>query len=1079
MDGGLGTSRPTLLYFVMEFIEGTDVAHLVAAQGQLPPQEAIRITTAVCDALAYAHARGVVHRDIKPSNIMIDADGQVKVADFGLAKITAQDSGGLTKSSVAMGTPDFIAPEAMLAGALVDQRADIYAVGVMLYQMLTGHIPRGRFSPISAVVPQSDPKLDAIVDKAMQTDREKRYSSAVEMKTEVESVAAPARAWSGSAPGDTPPDHRLTAAATRRRVSLIVAVAVLVLAAGAFFMLRDKTGAVANPAALNIPPQSKTPLPPLPETGWKPLISNLQSLQGLRGITVKKDGWLELNRARLPITVREHDAAIRAHIRLPDETRSASLVLRNTSDKTGGDPTTDQDTTTEYIVTLSPTARDLVRVVFRDKRFQSQETELAKMQLPRKMAAGESIPLAAAVKGTELVVYFDGQPIGRVPQSTLPGAGLTIWAVSGSAEFKDIEWVSLAEPATASDVSPNVWRLPDGPPGLVKELEADGNVRGLTMMPDGRRVMSKSDVSQGTSTMIQIIQWDVETGKRLWVREFPTGHSLDNPMILLNGDASMAMLQRTPELSLIFLDSKNGSTQRRLPIQGTPLATKNVPVRCQMGASPDGKRLAVAMFKASPSDFEPVCLQVFDAATQSPAGQWTLGSQVRSIYAMDWLDGDRVIVALNEVDKELPVAESRQSIVDVSHPENKVQQVKQTRSFFDHFLAAIPGMPDHVITHNEGNVVICDVAQARVVRTWPGTLTQRFFAFPNERTVLGLAENPTRSNPVTLWELPTGREIGTLSDPRIHDILALSPDGSYVVTNELEPDSGSARRLSSRMIGVWRLPKLPANVMPDQKKSAAAPSWPHLPTEAEKKLAFTNSLGMKFMPVPGTDVLFCIHETRKQDYAAYTAETPGVDMTWKQPSIYHDLPVGAGEDHPVTQINLADCQGFCAWLSAREGRRYRLPTDLEWSWAVGIGDREDASALPEKRGGGAGSVYAWGTEWPPPPRVANIADESLRQVAAHVPNRLIPGYDDGFATTAPVMSFPPNALGIYDLAGNVWELIPDWMDAEKQDVLRRGSSFNNGSLDPARAYVAANVRNPRPPGMRSEDGGFRIVVEKP
>ncbi|HCN29877.1 MAG TPA: serine/threonine protein kinase, partial [Verrucomicrobiales bacterium] len=67
---------------------------------------------------------------------MIDADGQVKVADFGLAKITAQDSGGLTKSSVAMGTPDFIAPEAMLAGALVDQRADIYAVGVMLYQML-------------------------------------------------------------------------------------------------------------------------------------------------------------------------------------------------------------------------------------------------------------------------------------------------------------------------------------------------------------------------------------------------------------------------------------------------------------------------------------------------------------------------------------------------------------------------------------------------------------------------------------------------------------------------------------------------------------------------------------------------------------------------------------------------------------------------------------------------------------------------------------------------------------------------------------------------------------------------------
>ncbi|MBE7495938.1 MAG: protein kinase [Verrucomicrobiaceae bacterium] len=871
-----------LLYFVMEFIEGTDVAQLVAAQGQLPPQEAIRITTAVCDALAYAHSRGVVHRDIKPSNVMIDADGQVKVADFGLAKMTAQDSGGLTKSSVAMGTPDFIAPEVMIAGTLVDQRADIYAVGVMLYQMLTGHIPRGRFSPISAVLPQSDPKLDAIVDKAMQTDREKRYSSAVEMKTEVESVCR------ASVPDATAgkPSHR-DGLQSRHRAPLLLGAAVLVIGGGAYVFMQQRS----------------SPKP---------------------------------------------DAALSSSPSLP---------------------------------------------------------------------------------------------------------------------------VTKPSPSTA-------W-LPDGPPGLVKELEAEGMVRGLTMMPDGRRVMSKSDVPQGTSATMQIIQWDVETGKRLWVREFPTGHSLDNPMILLNGDASMAMLQRTPELSLIFLDSKNGSTQRRLPIQGTPLAAKNVAVRSQIGASPDGKRLAVAMFKASTSDFEPVCLQVFDAATHAPAGLWTLGSQVQSIYSLDWLDDDRVIVALNEVDKALPDADRRLVIVNVSHPENEAQAVKPTQEHFDHYLAAIPGMRNHIITHSEGTVALCDVGQGRVTRRWPGTNTQRFFAFPNERTVLGLAENPTRSNPVTLWELPTGREIGTLSDPRIHDILALSPDGSYVVTNELEPGSGSARRLSSGKIGVWRLPKLPANVMPDQKKSAAAPSWPHLPTQAEKKPPFTNSLGMKFMPVPGTDVLFCIHETRKKDYAAYAAETPGVDMTWKQPSIYHDLPVGAGEDHPVTQINLADCQGFCAWLSAREGRRYRLPTDLEWSWAVGIGDREDASALPEKRGGGAGSVYAWGTEWPPPPRVANIADESLRQVAAHVPNRLIPGYEDGFATTAPVMSFPPNALGIYDLAGNVWELIPDWMDAEKQDVLRRGSSFNNGSLDPARAYVAASVRNRRNPHARSEDGGFRVVVEKP
>jgi serine/threonine protein kinase len=244
----------TLLYFVMEFIEGTDVARLVAAQGRLTPEHALSITTHVCEALAYAHSRGVVHRDIKPSNVMIDADGQVKVADFGLAKMAVQDDGGLTRSNVAMGTPDFLAPESLIPGLQVDQRADLYAVGVMLYQMLTGHIPRGRFSPISTVVPKSDPKLDAIVDKAMQTDREKRYSTATELKADVERVF------------QLVPKERAGRTSWKTRSTALAAAAVIVLGAGGWMMWKKASPMTeASPPAATADPTGTVSIPGLPD----------------------------------------------------------------------------------------------------------------------------------------------------------------------------------------------------------------------------------------------------------------------------------------------------------------------------------------------------------------------------------------------------------------------------------------------------------------------------------------------------------------------------------------------------------------------------------------------------------------------------------------------------------------------------------------------------------------------------------------------------------------------------------------------------------------------------------------------
>jgi serine/threonine protein kinase len=184
-----GETADGLLYFVMEFVEGTDVQKLVQAQGRLSPEHALGITAHVCDALAYAHKRGVVHRDIKPSNVMVDSEGQVKVADFGLAKVATDDSSQYhTGTHVHMGTPDFMAPEMAMGLQKVDQRVDIYAVGVMLYQTLTGELPRGRFEPPSRRIVGLDVRVDAIIDHALQPDPDKRYSTAVEMRTDLNTI---------------------------------------------------------------------------------------------------------------------------------------------------------------------------------------------------------------------------------------------------------------------------------------------------------------------------------------------------------------------------------------------------------------------------------------------------------------------------------------------------------------------------------------------------------------------------------------------------------------------------------------------------------------------------------------------------------------------------------------------------------------------------------------------------------------------------------------------------------------------------------------------------------------------------
>jgi tRNA A-37 threonylcarbamoyl transferase component Bud32 len=178
-----------LFYFVMEFVDGMNLRQLLDS-GKISPKEALAIVPQICDALQFAHDKGVVHRDIKPENILIDKSGVVKIADFGLAKLVGLEAKDLTITSArdVIGTPHYMAPEQIEHPQDVDHRADIYALGVVFYQMLTGELPIGRFAPPSRKV-QIDVRLDEVVLRALEKEPEHRYQHASDVKTQVETIA--------------------------------------------------------------------------------------------------------------------------------------------------------------------------------------------------------------------------------------------------------------------------------------------------------------------------------------------------------------------------------------------------------------------------------------------------------------------------------------------------------------------------------------------------------------------------------------------------------------------------------------------------------------------------------------------------------------------------------------------------------------------------------------------------------------------------------------------------------------------------------------------------------------------------
>ena len=189
-----------LYYLLMEFVDGVNLRQAIQAES-LGPAEALAVISQICGALQYAHDEGVVHRDIKPENVLLDTRGQVKIADFGLAKLLGLSpiEVTLTATHQVMGTFHYMAPEQLERPLEVDHRADIYSLGVVFYELLTGELPLGRYK-LPSEKRQLDVRLDSVVLKTLEREPKQRYQHVSELKTDVDHISSSDAVASSSSP---------------------------------------------------------------------------------------------------------------------------------------------------------------------------------------------------------------------------------------------------------------------------------------------------------------------------------------------------------------------------------------------------------------------------------------------------------------------------------------------------------------------------------------------------------------------------------------------------------------------------------------------------------------------------------------------------------------------------------------------------------------------------------------------------------------------------------------------------------------------------------------------------------------
>lgn len=1028
-------------YFVMEYVDGCDL-HQLIRDGLLDVEGALNAVSQICDALQYAHDMGFVHRDIKPANIFINQQGILKVGDFGLAKLVGGDDAGhdndlagLTGSGIALGTMHYIAPE-QLAEGMVDRRADIYSLGVMFYQMLTRELPRGAVKEPSKRVAMLDVRIDGVVFKAMDPDPDDRYQSASDLRTDVDRIRLTPHAGTEAAGEKIQSGPTASGNSDRgsgRRL------------AGRRILVRPPEPAATRGSRRNGGARVMTVFAGLAIIGglawW--VSSQTEKTSEIEGAAAL--GFQQTERLISVETTPLESAPVAEE---PVVVTKVPVPAGKEHPPEAAPPVPTKATITITATKERPFENSLgmkfVPVPGSNVLFCIHETRMQDYA-----AYADLHPVDDSWKNGN----FNNKPISSDPlhpavaMTRDEANGFCLWltekeiargTLSDGMRYRlptDQEWnwaVGLGDDEGVIPDERNRKNQVDFPWGSIfPPVKPAGNYAPgpwgddgyESTAPVGSFPPNQLGIHDLGGNVWELCQEFVAKDDRCMIR----GASwLDSRRDLMLSSFRNFCGKNTRNSNLGFRCVLEHSTSSATSVSVSP-----TPVSHPASVSADGWIDLLALV---------------DPEKDTLSGKWTRVS--------DGLHGEKLPDGKGAQHLQLPyeAPEEYDFRITLTHLMGNCEATQILCAGDRQFIwGTASGQPDKWSGFNmiNGKPMMQNGAGVKLPK--PREVNRRYESLVEVRR-----------------DRVTGYIDGQKLVERKTNYQDMTPDPAYIMTNP-----------KALGVGIWWSKTVFHEIAVREVtgkgkvlRSTLPPQASGTTTTATKDAPFVNSLGMKFVPVPGTRILMCIHETRKGDYRTFASANPAVNGGWLNPS-RDGVSVSTADDHPVCNVSWEDSKAFCDWLSKKEGRTYRLPTDREWSMAVGIGGREDTSLTPASLTDKLPGEYIWGTEWPPPKGAGNYADTATIGVLPAL--KIIEGYTDGFGTTAPVMSFTPNKLGLYDLAGNVWEYNDDYYNKAQDIRTVRGGCWIDGGLAGRRPFLASG-RNGDDPEMPDVTRGFRCAL---
>ncbi|HEV7403331.1 MAG TPA: SUMF1/EgtB/PvdO family nonheme iron enzyme [Chthoniobacteraceae bacterium] len=1060
----------------MDWFEGESLATALKNKpaGFFEPAEVKPWLQQICHTLDDIHKIQIVHRDVAPHNIFVDARGKVLLAKFGISRVVEDAVARANKGAGPDPRLASVSPQS-LDGENPSKADDVYSIGATIYELLTGELPFGGpelLAQIRKNPPQPMAERRAKLGKGGGTIPpawEKWVAAALAKPTTERPASAGELAAKLGLSGKLAPEPAAPAPAAVAPVAAVVAATAAVATAPEPVSAKAPEAAAPEPASAKAPEATA----PEPESAKVPetTVPEPASAKAPEPVSTAAEPVSE----KAPESPKETPAA-------PVETPAASAAATppaaaSHSNDREPEPAAPAEPKVELPPRGSgiklPPSRFAGAAAAESGRKAVEKSEEKPAEKPADQPAQKPLSLDDDEREVDSKDYADADKDEDRPtpakSSKLVFAALLV-LIGGLAYFLLRSPKEEPKPLTGAPVNAQVTPTPkqvaEATPRLEpatpkKEVGLSGESVLTTPTPP---VPATPNLAKPTPvappSMAVATSDDPET-------QYLNAVKQEQEAKAAVSTAVKAVETKGKEITKVV---KDGEQLAALRVKRSDEVKAAVEAADAARQAADAKAKAVEDARKAQADWEAANgpkLAAYDKASSDfkalqdalAEKQQQAEAAAKAVAAADKARQDKVALLQKKKDEaarllaEKAAEEKRIADENAAAEKRRAEQIKaeETRKIDDEIenvkwqLEVLKWKREH-----PGGEPLPAALAARAPKTQGETPT---------RVTPIATPGPVSSTPRPIPSPPPS------PTPRIQSNIQSEFSATPAVPILPATPTLVAMGSTPPIKNITTIPKAtPTIEAPPLIPATPVPAPTEVKATAPEASAGESSLGLKFAPVG--DVAFCLWPTRVQDFEVFAKEVGFRNNSWKSPGFKQ------GPDHPVVNVSWNDAIAFCKWLTERDRKKgfltkdqlYRLPTDLEWSKAVGL--PEETGKTPEARDMNVPDVFPWGTQWPPPPNVGNYTGEETGSDVA------IKGYDDGFAWTSPVGTFPANKYGLYDVGGNVWQWCMDNSTNESKAKVLRGASWYNGAL---KLSLLSSCRVSANPDSSTDNYGFRIV----